>query len=1232
MAVIKESRQFKIGPVGVARASDLRESSRALSEAFSTVGKIQYERAARNALKVGEEAGESAIVIDPETGLPQPLIPPKGFGSIASDAYDRVARNRFEFSIQTEIELKGKELAAKYANNPNGSALYHQTMSDYVESMTEAAEGAGYKSYIADTGTAYRDLTTQKLAIKQQERERAEMITFAETAFTKGSNSVEALSASNPEEAAVIAEQSLQGVKDAVASNLLPKSAIKAAETGLMISKAKGIIRGLGPDVDPEHLARIEFAFDTANADLLPSEYMHLAPLIANFGNDFESIEKVANFATEHLRPIAILSAENVRKQEEIIAKAQSEDVFSLIGGMDAAGRNAAKSIRDSYNPDSEVKTWVAVGLSISNANRLDREAERAFLDSETNPANPALAQQYANTALTIRSASARSILLENNKSSGKFNPKDINGIIQFLDKGDVSGIKGLSASSTITLEMLSKVIKSDKTGAVRKESISLLTTIMDAGDKAEAINVGLGSDEVSKIKNKIRSGPFGQGVASIEAFMVRINEAGEMIEGARKNGLNDIADAQVEAIQEEAVAIAEATIDRSLQGLTSSQATQQLAAVQARNPNLSPTKESKEALEMLIALEAAYPKDGKSTIWSKTESATKSWRDGGAKFHDSQAKLQLLDNQDGAEALIAGMDIPNITFASTGLDTESFIESSLNTYANKNSDIINTPNATEKVVEQAQDALRASVTKSLFRKLLATDLNETQANQVVGYFNKSGSGDNLTAEQKSLIKEMSKYSNRVISKDLTKSLQSDMKGSLAEVRSKLVKQKLQNKKIANQNRLAGGGGNVLDSADRKDMDTFMFENGIVLSNFNQMDKNQQQIVTKLMTSVTPQSFFDAVDRMTNGLPVDGADSILNLYSIMSTGVSESTTAGVNWFGDQISLEKKALLDDAFSIVSIRGGDVQEILGQLVMKTQDPAAKGNLKNALGELETPYAFALDATQDPLIAIELTGIVRYLGLTQGSTTEMITKRIEAILDQKYPKSDFIVDSSRPISDVERSRFGLVATIPNEKIRNVFIETVNTEVSELSIKLQAIDSNFPELRMFTPSIFAPDIEGVDATSGRESIEASLASQRLSFKQFVTGNVMGNVYLEPDDTGAALNYRVYYADENNELVPLMYSSDVNGEPVKEGTEGAIANWVSYSVNGTVGDLIRDDEKSSEIKMRILLRKNAESQKATFAAQQALNKGQAGLESFARNQELTKRSQLFAPSELVGN
>ena len=1150
MAVIRESRQFKIGPVGVARASDLRESSRALSETLSTVGQIQYERAARNALKVGEEAGQSAIVIDPETGLPQPLIPPKGFGSIASDAYDRVARNRFEFSIQNEIELKGQELAAKYGNNPNGSALYHQTMSDYVESMTEAAEGAGYKSYIADTGTAYRDLTTQKLAIQQQERERSEMINFAKTAFTKGTNSVEALYASNPEEAAVIAQQSLQGIKDAVSSNLLPKSFIKAAETDLMISKARGMIRGLGQNVDPEDLAQIEFAFDTANPSLVPEGYEQFANMIEAFGTDLTSIELVANFATEHLRPIAILSADRVSKQEKVIADRQSRDVFALAGGMDAAGRNAEKSIRDSFDPNSEVNTSVAVGLSIKNANKLDQQAKEAFLDSEDSPANPVLSQQYANTALTIRSASARSILLGNNKSSGKFKPKDIIGIIRFLDKGDRSGIEGLSASSSLTVEMLSKVIKSDKTGEVRKESISLLTTIMDAGDKEESLSVELGSGEISEIKNDIRSLPLGEGLAAVNDLIVKINESGETIRSARKNGLNDIADANVAALLEETVAITEATIDRSLKGLTTAQATQQLAAVQARNPNLSPTKESKEALEMLIALEAAYPKDGKSTIWSKTESATKSWKEGGAKFHDAQAKLQLLDDQDGAKAFIAGMNIPNIKFASTDLDPKRFIESAANTFADENLIILNTKNATEKLKEQAQDALRSSVTKSLFRRLLATDLNETQLNQVVPYFNDSGSGNDLTAEQKSLIKQMSGYSNSVINKDLTKSLQSDMKGSLAGIRSKLVKDAVKEKQRLVDIRLMGGGGDLTVKSDRVAMDRIEIALGLDPNQFNSMTPEQQGTLLELYQSTPSNNLLSNLDRMVNGLPVKNGDSILNIYSLMSNGLSETATAGVDYFGSTITDEDKELLNDAFSVVRLGEGEsAQEVLGQLIAGKNDPQSKDHLRNVLEATGSPTAFAISVVDDSFVGVELAPLVEYLGLT-GKTTQQITNRLKAIVDEKYPVSPNIVDPSRPINNKGRSRFGLIKTIPDEKIRSKFIEIIDTQVTELSAKLSAIDKDFPQIK-WTPTL---------------------------------GSDEKKVYLKPDNTGASLHYFAHYADRNNELIPFIYYTDDKGNPVKEGTKGSKKQWVSYSIQNEVGaDLLKlEEEKNAKMQLKI--------------------------------------------------
>ena len=81
MAVVKETKQFRIGAIGIARASEGGGIiGRQAEETFSGLAKLAYERAAVNAEKTGMEAAQAAIIIDPETGMPTPLKAPKGYG------------------------------------------------------------------------------------------------------------------------------------------------------------------------------------------------------------------------------------------------------------------------------------------------------------------------------------------------------------------------------------------------------------------------------------------------------------------------------------------------------------------------------------------------------------------------------------------------------------------------------------------------------------------------------------------------------------------------------------------------------------------------------------------------------------------------------------------------------------------------------------------------------------------------------------------------------------------------------------------------------------------------------------------------------------------------------------------------------------------------------------------------------------------------------------------------
>ena len=156
------------------------------------------------------------------------------------------------------------------------------------------------------------------------------------------------------------------------------------------------------------------------------------------------------------------------------------------------------------------------------------------------------------------------------------------------------------------------------------------------------------------------------------------------------------------------------------------------------------------------------------------------------------------------------------------------------------------------------------------------------------------------------------------------------------------------------------------------------------------------------------------------------------------------------------------------------------------------------------------------------------------------------------------------------------------------------------------------------------------------RDDLDDKLKEARITRDQFFSGNKKGNIYFEPDNTGAVLSYKAYYADENNELVPLMFPVDANGEPVAIGTEGSTDYWVGYSIEGTIGSLIEDDKQTRLIDIKINLRKNAKRQNAarleSELTERYATEGASALTDFVRQQDLTKLAQQYAPSEIVGD
>jgi hypothetical protein len=224
MAVIREDRKYTIGPIGVARLSSPVPSSngsQVIAEAVASAADNMADRFFREGAKKAEQFGieqgssasrETILAIDPATGAPKAYETPKGFGTIAQDAYQRVILTRFQSSVEEEIRLKAKELAATYDGSVD---RYTAAMSEYIGAMAVNADGQ-FQTYIQDVGTSYLNATRTAMAIDQINRERSAAANAQGASIAAGNDALRSLVASS-------------GIESALSSEITPASTINAA-------------------------------------------------------------------------------------------------------------------------------------------------------------------------------------------------------------------------------------------------------------------------------------------------------------------------------------------------------------------------------------------------------------------------------------------------------------------------------------------------------------------------------------------------------------------------------------------------------------------------------------------------------------------------------------------------------------------------------------------------------------------------------------------------------------------------------------------------------------------------------------------------------------------------------------------------------------------------------------------------------------------------------------------
>ena len=305
MAVIKEQKQFKIGSIGVARASEGSTIiGNAVTNSMTKLAGIAADEATFHAAKTGIEEGSKVVTIDPMTGMPNALDVPTGFGRLAAEAYTRTAMTRFDRSIETEIKLKSAELSVKYEKSGNAAVLYEKAMKDYIDSMTDAASEA-YKPVVADKGLEYIAITTYNLAEAQRQRElNAAIAAHAETSADALESILNMRSQLGPsregEKGPVehLIESAEVHVENGLQAKFYDENQNKKFNEEIVTTNIMGNLTYLiNQEADPTKLALLQSAILTNNPNAIPKGYEAIKEAMIALGSDLTSKGKVADYA-----------------------------------------------------------------------------------------------------------------------------------------------------------------------------------------------------------------------------------------------------------------------------------------------------------------------------------------------------------------------------------------------------------------------------------------------------------------------------------------------------------------------------------------------------------------------------------------------------------------------------------------------------------------------------------------------------------------------------------------------------------------------------------------------------------------------------------------------------------------------------------------------------------------------------------------------------------------------
>ena len=565
MAVIRQRTQIFNQPVGVVRADAGAASvGQAISQAAGTMANLAFRDAARAAEKKGVDVAlaaeqEKLTTIDPTTGKPEAYKAPQGFGQIAAEAYQRVIDQRFEDSINTEMQLKAKELALKYQFAPES---YDEAMSDYIGQMSNNS-GGKYEAYIESTGAKYLALT--KLNIQEKVVARARANASSQLSLSISNNQDEAMSAAAAgdfESAIAIKNKNVGAAGDGIASALPNFNAGDDQRVANGYDKAialGGIDYLMKQTTTPTERSQLilylqsngdrGIALDEAETKKVlkfidPSERQAIVNYASGVSSDYD-----AAYADEQT---AIQASVEEQARIDFLKFEESVDTFSDISAYVAYNTTEGA---DFFGPHPPIAINSAFNTIKNHYNTLDQGLQKNY-ESGVYGKNPEVAtnrlrKERNNAKLKLIEPFLTELGLEGNIDSAKAALQNPNYSRELLTSRQRSIIDELHASDFLDNQEIKdkaqSILNSGKDSLKKKRDDRILELDLTR-EVSNAITRGVTPDVYSNLEKKLRANAFALTATNIDGLLSSMrksmanNEVTSFIaQGASSTQLNNL-------------------------------------------------------------------------------------------------------------------------------------------------------------------------------------------------------------------------------------------------------------------------------------------------------------------------------------------------------------------------------------------------------------------------------------------------------------------------------------------------------------------------------------------------------------------------------------------------------------------------------------------------------------------------------------------------------------------